>query len=498
MISLLAFSFFQAAAAQTSEVQPDWVKKDHEAIVAGQSIKYQTTSGMMPIRAHNGDIEGRIFFVSYKRTNLPVGTKRPVTFVFNGGPGSASVWLHLGLVGPKRPKMGSKEGFMPPPPYELVPNDESLLPDTDIVTIDPVGTGYSTPEKPELGAKFWSVDGDISSVGEFVRSYLSTENRWLSPIFVMGESYGGIRGSGLANWLHGHGVGLNGLMLVSPYLGTIAQDGGKGNDSPYAFNLPTYAASAWYHKKLSPEMQKKPVGQVYREAMDFTYDEYLPALDRGDNLSKARRAAIIGKLHHLTGLAEGYLEDTNLRINDNHWYKELMRKDRYVMGRYDTRFVGMDRIWNTDSPEYDPSYSQVGPAFTSGINDYLPNDIGYKTTKRYFILGEGLAGPWKGPDGILDESEALRNALTNNPYTKVMVAMGYYDLACPMGSVEQVLDKMELDPRLKGNVIRHRYEAGHMIYLDEDCRKQLHADMVSFIRMQSSPSAPLGTVRPKQ
>ncbi len=497
MVSLLVFSLVQAASPATTEVQPDWIRKDHDAMVAGQSIKYQTTSGMMPIRAHNGDIEGRIFFVSYKRTNVPTGTKRPVTFVFNGGPGSASVWLHLGLVGPKRPKMGSKEGFMPPPPYELVPNDESILPDSDIVTIDPVGTGYSYPEKPEFGAKFWSVDGDISSVGEFVRSYLTTENRWLSPIFVMGESYGGIRGSGLANWLHGHGIGLNGLMLVSPYLGTVAQDGGKGNDAPYAFNLPTYATSAWYHKKLSPEMQKKSVDQIYREAMDFAYDEYLPALDRGDNLSKTRRATLIAKLHRLTGLSETYLDDANLRIVDGNWYKELLRKDRYVMGRYDSRFVGMDRVWNTDSPENDPSYSQVGPAFTSTINDYLTNDIGYKTTKRYYILGEGLTGPWKGPEGILDESEALRVALTNNPYTKVMVAMGYYDLACPMGSVDQVLDKMELDPRLKDNVVRHRYQAGHMIYLDEDCRKQLHADMVAFIKMQSSPTAPTGTVRPK-
>ncbi len=480
-----------------TEVQPDWVKKDHEGRIAGQSIRYQTTAGMMPIRAANGDVEGRMFFVSYKRTGLPSNTKRPVTFVFNGGPGSASVWLHLGLVGPKRPKMGSPEGFMPAPPYELIRNDDSILPESDIVTIDPIGTGYSRPEKPELGAKFWSVDGDISSVGEFIRSYLSTENRWLSPVFVMGESYGGIRGSGLANWLNGHGVGLSGLILISPYIGTIVQDGGKGNDSPYAFDLPTFATAAWYHKKLGPDMQKKTVDQVYRQAMDFAYDEYLPALDRGDNLSAARRTELIAKLHELTGLSETFLEDTNLRITDEHWYKELMRKDRYVMGRYDSRFVGIDRVWNTDSPENDPSYSQVGPAFTSTINDYLPNELGYKTTKRYYILGEGLTGGWKNPDGVLDESEALRVALTNNPYTKVMVAMGYYDLACPMGTVDQILDKMELDHRLKGNIIRHRYPSGHMVYLDEACRKQLHADIAAFIKMQTNPTAPVGTVRPK-
>ncbi|RYG26557.1 peptidase S10 [bacterium] len=492
MLPLLAAAILQGQ----TEVQPDWIKKDHVATLAGQSVKYQTVAGLMPIRSRNGDIEGRIYFTSYKRTDLPAGTKRPLTFVFNGGPGSASVWLHLGLAGPKRPKMGSKEGFMPPPPYELVPNDDSLLPESDLVFIDPVGTGYSRAEKPELGARFWSVDGDISSVGEFIRSYLSTENRWLSPVFVMGESYGGIRGSGLANWLHGHGVGLNGLILVSPYIGTLVQDGGKGNDAPYAFNLPTFAVSAWYHKKLPAEMQKKTEAQVYKEAMDFVYDEYLPALERGDNLSPDRRKAVIAKLRRFTGLSETYLDDTNLRISDYNWYKELLRKDRYVMGRYDARFTGIDRVWHTDHPDDDPSYTQVGPAFTSGINDYLANDIGYRTTNRYFILGEGI-GRWTYPSGILDQSESLRQALTNNPYTKVLVTMGYYDLACPMGSVDQILDKMELDPRLKGNIVRKRYAAGHMIYLDDACRKQLNQDISAFVRSQTNPTAPIGTVRPK-
>ncbi len=493
MISLLA-SLVLTQVVQYPEVQPDWVRRAHQATIAGQSVSYETTAGLMPIRAMNGDIEGRIYFTAYKRTGVPASTKRPVTFVFNGGPGSASVWLHLGLVGPKRPKMGTKEGFMPPPPYELVPNDESLLPESDLVLIDPVGTGYSRPEKPEFGAKFWSVDGDITSVGEFIRSYLSTDSRWLSPIFVMGESYGGIRGSGLAKWLHEHGVGLNGLILVSPYLGSVVQDGGKGNDVPFAFDFPTLATSAWYHHKIAPDLQKKTVDEVYHEAMDFVYDEYLSALERGDNLAPAKRKALIAKLHRFTGISETYLEDTNLRLTDYNWYKELLRKDRYIVGRLDSRFVGIDRIWNDDHPEGDPSDSQVAPAFTSTINDYLANDIGYHTANRYYILGEGLTGGWKNPDGVLDESEALRQAMHANPYTKLMVAMGYYDLACPMGSVDQILNKMELDPRLKGNIVRKRYPAGHMIYLDSDCRKQLHTDLAEFIKGQSHPTAPAGSL----
>ena len=494
MLSYLAAAVI--AQVPGTEIQADWVQQDHSATIANQSVKYRTISGMMPIRNKNGEVEGKIFFMSYKRMDIPVGEKRPITFVFNGGPGSASVWLHLGLVGPKRPKMGSPEGFMPPPPYELVPNEESLLPESDIVAIDPVGTGYSRPEKPENGARFWGVDGDISSVGEFIRSFLTTENRWQSPIFVMGESYGGIRGAGLANWLHGRGVGLNGLILVSPYLGTVVQDGGKGNDTPFAFNLPTFAVSAWYHHKLGADMQKKTANQVYQEAMDFVYDEYLSALERGDNLPTARRKTILGKLHRLTGISETYLDDTNLRISDWNWYKELLRKERYTVGRYDARFTGIDRVWNTDHPDEDPSYSQVSGPFTTGINSYIPNDLGYKTTLRYYILGEGIGGPWKYPDGVLDKSEDLRSALTNNPYTKVMVAMGYYDLACPMGSVDQILDKMELDSRLKGNVVRKRYPAGHMIYLDDECRRQLHADIAAFVKAQTNPTAPAGSIRP--
>lgn len=491
--------FAAALLAQTPTPDPDqadWVRRDHVATLAGTSIRYQTTVGRMPIRNKNGEIEGRIFFTSYRRTDLVAGAKRPVTFVFNGGPGSASVWMHLGLVGPKRPKLGSSEGFMPPPPYELVPNDESLLPESDLVTIDPVGTGYSRPEKPDLGQKFWDVNGDIDSVGEFIRSYLTAESRWLSPLFVMGESYGGVRGSGLAAWLHGHGVGLNGLILVSPYIGSVVQDGGKGNDLPYAFDFPSFATSAWYHKKLSAEMQRKTVDKVYKEALDFVYDEYLPALERGDNLTPDRRKTLVGKLHRFTGLSETFLNDTNLRISDYDWFKELRRTDRYTVGRYDSRFVGIDRVWNTEGPDDDASYTQVAPAFTSTVNDYLPNELGYRTKDRYYILGEGIGAPWKYPRGILDESESLRQALTANPYTKVMVAMGYYDLACPMGSVDQILDKMELDPRLKGNVVRKRYPAGHMIYLDESSRKRLHADLAAFVQAQSNPTAPAGTVRP--
>lgn len=506
-----AFAAVGAAVAQTPVVpapvptppastppevdRADWVQKDHTITLRGRTFDYTTTVGRMPIADAKGETIGRIFFTSYRLKNVPPGTKRPVTFVFNGGPGSASLWMHLGFVGPKRVRLLS-DGMMPPPPYELTPNDDSLLPETDLVLIDPVGTGFSRPEKPEYGKKFWGVHEDIATVGEFIRLFLTEDNRWLSPIFVMGESYGGIRGSGLAQWLGQNGVGLNGLILVSAYLNGAVQDSAKGNDQPYAFYLPTYAAAAWYHKKLAPDLEKRPVGDLVKEVQAWVYDEYLPALMRGDSLSPERRQAVLAKLQRYTGLSKTFLENGNLRIRDWQWYKEILRADRYTVGRYDARFKGIDRLWTGDGPDYDPSDSQVSPVFTSTINDYERNELGYKTSLKYFVLGEGLTDPWKFDEGgPVDETEALRSAMHQNPYTKLFVAMGYYDLACPLGTVEQSLNQMELDSRLKSNIRKGYYASGHMIYLDSDSRRKLHDDLASFLRDASSPTAPPGTVR---
>ncbi len=485
-----------ATPAPAPEVQDDanWVKKDHTIILAGKSLSYTTEVGMIPIRNNNnGETEGSMFFTAYKLKNA-VG-KRPVTFVFNGGPGSASLWLHLGLVGPKRVKM-QPDGMMPPPPYELVPNDESLLPSTDLICIDPVGTGFSRPAKPEYGSKFWGVQEDVRSVGEFIRSYLTIENRWLSPVFVLGESYGGIRGSGLAQWLDQYGIGLNGLILISPYINGSVQDGGKADELPYAFYMPTFAAAAWFHHRLSPEIERMQVGDLVKKVQNWVYDDYLPALSRGQSLSADRRAKILKQLQAFTGMSKTYLENTNLRINSFDYFKELLRDQRYTVGRYDARFKGLDRVWNTQGPDYDPSDSAITPPFTSCMNDYLRTELGYKTNSRYYVLGEGLTGPWKFDEGQLpDTSESLRSAMHQNPYTKLFVAMGYYDLACPLVTVEQILNEMELDPRLASNVSRGYYAAGHMMYLDTDCRKKLHNDLATFIESASHPTAPAGSIR---
>ena len=472
-----------------------WVRKSHSATLKGQTYTYTSTVGSIPSRdATSGETQGHIYFIEYRLDSPSSTSKRPVTFVFNGGPGSASLWLHLGFVGPKRVKM-LPDGMMPPPPYELAPNDESLLPVTDLVLIDPVGTGYSRPEKPEFGAKFWGVQEDIHSVGEFIRTWLSLENRWTSPTFVMGESYGGIRGSGLSQYLTQSGVGLNGLILVSPYINGSIQDPAKGNDQPYAFYLPTYAAAAWYHKKLSPAMEKMQVGDLVKQVQNWVYDVYLPALLRGEQLSPAKRKEIEAQLEKYTGLSAKFLNDSNLRIRDFDYFKELLRDQRYTVGRYDARFKGMDRLWVSEGPDYDPSDSQVTPPFTSCMNDYIRNELGFKTNLRYYVLGEGMTGGWKMGEGAVDTSDMLRDAMHQNPYTKLFVAMGYYDLACPLGTVEQVLNQMELDPRLHANVTRGYYPAGHMMYLDTDARRKLSADISKFITDAAHPSAPDRAIR---
>ncbi|AIE84872.1 S10 family peptidase [Fimbriimonas ginsengisoli] len=488
LLALLALAQTPAAPA----VDSNWVRREHSATLAGKALSYTTTAGSMPIRNNQGETEGRIFFTAYRVKES--GAKRPVTFVFNGGPGSASLWLHLGFVGPKRVKM-EPDGMMPPPPYELVANDESLLPETDLVMIDPVGTGYSRPEKPEYGKKFWGVQEDIRSVGEFIRMYLTEEQRWLSPVFVLGESYGGIRGAGLAEWLNGNGIGLNGLILVSPYLNGNTADFSKANDQPYAFYLPTYSAAAWYHHKLPADLEKKPVGEVVKEVQAWVYDEYLPALTRGDTLSPDKRKAIRQKLQRYTGLSETYLENTNLRIRDNSFYKELRRADHYSVGRLDARFVGLDRLWSDAGPDFDAANSAITPPFVSCMNDYVRGELGFKSDLKYYVLGEGLTDSWNFGSGALDTSESLRNALHQNPYTKLFVAMGYYDFACPLGTVEQSINQMELDPRLKSNIHRGYYPAGHMMYLDTPSRRKLHDDLAGFYREAIAPKAPAGTIR---
>ena len=437
---------------------------------------------MMPIKNRDGETEARIFFMAYKLDDAGARGRRPLTFSFNGGPGSASVWLHLGAIGPKRVRMNS-DGTMPAPPFELVDNELTWLNQSDLVFIDPVGTGYSRAVRPDLAAKFFGLSGDIESVGEFIRIYLTRYERWTSPLFLAGESYGTTRASALSGYLIDRGIALNGIMLISTIMNFATTNFAAGNDLPYQLFLPSYAATAWYHKKLSSDLQSKSVQDLVAEVERWAANDYGLALSRGDRLTAPERQEIVARLARYTGLNPQFIDNANLRVSLNLFRKELLRSERRSIGRLDSRFKGFDSNFSTDSPDFDASEAAIRPPYTSTLNNYVRTELGYKTDLEYYILGGGITSPWNWGtnNNYVDTSVALRTALAKNPYLKIFVAMGYYDMATPYFAADYTLHHISLDPMLLRNISTGYYEAGHMMYIDEKSLGQMRADIGKFI-----------------
>src|ERR1700730_17587961 len=454
----------------------------HEITVGGRTLKYTATVGMMPIKNREGETEARIFFMAYTLNEAGNRNRRPLTFSFNGGPGSASVWLHLGAIGPRRVPM-NPDGTMPPPPYELVDNQQTWLTQTDLVFIDPVGTGYSRAARPELAQKFFGLQGDIDSVGEFIRMYLTRFERWTSPLFLAGESYGTTRASALSGYLIGRGIAFNGIVLISTIMNFETTDFAAGNDLPYVMFLPSYAATAWYHKKLPPDLQSKSVQKVVAEVEQWATNEYTLALGKGDRLTGQERQDVVATLARYTGLSPQFVDNANLRVSLGLFRKELLRSEKRSIGRLDARFKGFDANYATDSPDFDASEAAIRPPYTSTFNNYVRSELGYKTDLEYYILGGGITSPWNWNtnNGYVDTSVALRSALARNPYLKIFVAMGYYDMATPYFAVDYTLHHISLDPVLLRNFSTGYYEAGHMMYIDEKQLGRLRADVGKFI-----------------
>lgn len=472
--------------AEKAEKLPDKdeppVVTRHEARIGGKSFKYTVTTGMMPLKTDAGETEARIFFMAYTADRTGPASQRPLMFSFNGGPGSSSVWLHLGALGPRRVRM-LDDGRMPAPPYELVDNEESWLDQTDLVFIDPVGTGYSRPAKPELGKKFWGLQGDIESVGEFIRLYLSRYQRWGSPLFLVGESYGTTRAAGLAGHLVDKGVAFNGIILVSTILNFQTARFTKGNDLPYVLFLPTYTATAWYHQRLPADLQNKPLRAVLEEAEGWALGDYTLALAKGDRLPAAERQAVIEALARYTGLDKRFLDNSDLRVEIQRFDKELLRDQKRTVGRLDSRFEGIDALAAGDRPDFDPSMAAIRPPYTALFYDYVRGALGYKTDLTYHILGGGV-GPWEWGtnNGFADVSESLRSAFAKNPHMKLLVAKGYYDLATPYFAAEYTLSHMGLDPSLRANIRTREYEGGHMMYIDKKELAKLKTDVTVFVQ----------------
>ena len=468
-------------SGEAKQKERETVVTKHAIKLGDETLRYTATAGEIPLKNDKGETEAHVFYMSYTRDDVKDLSKRPLMFSFNGGPGSSSVWLHLGALGPKRVEFPD-DAEIPKPPYRLLDNDSTWLTATDLVFIDPVGTGYSRASKGELNAKFHGVKGDISSIGDFIRLYLTRNDRWTSPLYLVGESYGTMRAAGLSNDLFEKGIALNGIVLVSTVLDFQTLVDRHGNDLGYALFLPSLTATAWYHKKLL-EIDTTDLNATLAEVEHWAETDYLEALEKGDRLTVRERAKVIDQLSRYTGLSKGYIDLSDLRVNQDAFAKELLRDRKRTVGRLDSRFQGIDASATGLRTEFDPGMAAVQPAFTAMFNQYVRADLNYKTDETYHISGDvgrwdwGLSG-----QGFAETSTALRDALSKNPHMKILVAAGRYDLATPYHAVNYSLSHMRLDPSVRKNFRVKTYDAGHMMYIHGPSRNALAKDVEVFLK----------------
>lgn len=452
---------------------------EHTARIGGRTVAYRAAAGTFVLRGEDGEQRASVFSVAYTRTDDGDPAGRPLTFAFNGGPGSSSAWLHLGLLGPRR--VDCPDGpVAPAAPYGLLDNDDSLLPDSDLVFIDPVDTGYSRPVPGQDGQQFHGFREDLESVGEFIRLYTTRSGRWASQKFLAGESYGTTRAAGLVNYLQErHGMYFSGVALISAVLLFQASRFTLGNDLPYVLVLPTYAATAWYHGSL--DRRFSDLKALIDEVEEFALGDYAGVLLRGGRADEAAPRSALERLAAYTGLAPAFLEACDLRVTPGRFRKELLRSRRRTVGRLDTRFLGIDGDAAGEVPEYDPSYSIIQAPFTAAVNAYLRQELGFESDAVYEVLNGERVRPWKyGADAenrYLDVASSLRAAMSGSRGLRVLLASGYFDLATPLAAAEWTLDHMGLDQSLAENVHTARYEAGHMMYLHPPSRRRLAEDL---------------------
>jgi carboxypeptidase C (cathepsin A) len=428
-----------------------------------------------------------MFFVAYTKDGEDART-RPVSFLFNGGPGSASVWLHMGSFAPVKARMAD-EGFFPAAPHQLVANEYSLLDASDLVFVDAIDTGYSRVMPGVDNQQFHGQEGDIRAFGEFIAEYLDTYNRYPSPKYLIGESYGTIRSAGLSRELQSrHGIELNGIVLVSALLTYQTLQPAPNNDVAWAVQVQTFAATAWYHKRLPADLQQKSIAQVVAEAKAFAFGEYMLALTKGHALTDAERAATAEKLSRYTGLSPRFILNANLRVDSGRFRKELLRDQRLVVGRLDGRFTALDADAAGERQEFDPSNTALQGPYTATFRDYVKNVLKWETDLHYPTSGN--VRPWTYVQNrYMDETDSLRQTMAKNPYLKVLVTCGYYDMATYVGGAEFNLSHLAYDKQITDRVAFTYYEAGHMMYIRPSAHKAFKDDVAKFIRGTSGAAA---------
>src|SRR5580704_15143293 len=478
-----------AEAKPAPEPKEESSVTDHTVKIGSQTIAYKATASTTLIKDDKGDPTASIFTIAYTRSDTKDMSQRPISFVYNGGPGSSSIWLHMGAFGPRR-VVTTDAGPTPPPPFKMVDNGDCLLDRTDLVFVDPVGTGFSRAVGKSKDKDFWGIDQDVKSLAQFIATYISRNGRWNSPKFLIGESYGTFRSAALGNYLQNHnGMYLNGIVLISSVLdlGTISFP--PGNDMPYIFYLPSYAATAYYHKML----QEPPadLNAFLAEARQFASSEYAAALMKGAHISAADKADIAKKVSHFTGLSDDYLIKADLRVNLPQFMAELQRSRKLATGRLDARFSGPAPDLLAEYADYDPQSTAVEGAFVAAFNNYVREDLKFGKELTYNTSAQGAGGQWDwkrtgrdreyGFPGAPNVEEDLVDALVTNPHLHVEVENGLYDLATPFFATEFTMTHLGLPENLQKNIELKYYDAGHMMYLHEEDLAKLKANVAAFL-----------------
>ncbi len=462
-----------------TEVPP--VITHHQATVNGKTLSYTATTGRLPIKRGDGKIEAEMFFVAYTLDGQ-AAAKRPLTFSFNGGPGSASVWLHMGALGPKRVVL-QPNGFMPAAPYRLEDNPDTLLDRSDIVMVDAMATGYSRAATAELTKKFLGVKGDVQAFGEFIRLYLSRYDRWSSPLFLLGESYGTTRAAGIAGYLADHGIAFNGVTLLSMAVDFQTLEWNKSNDLPYLLLVPTFSMIAGYHHKLAADLTQD-VAKTREEVVRWSNNEYALALAKGDALTPEEHRKIVEQLARYIGLRPEVIEAHNLRIDVPIFTEELLLDQKLVVGRLDGRFSSPNP--GEDGSFYDPTSAAILPPYTSAFNNYLRTELNYKSDTPYRVFAYDQPGfrDWEwgnAVQGFPSTAGGLRSAMIKNPYMKILVMEGFYDLATPFAAANRTMDHLDLGPQFRQNISYATYNSGHMVYIDRAEHDKMKKDLVDFM-----------------